>query len=58
MNIYLKTDMTTVLKRFSIGNQIQCRIENSIYTFDFTKNNSTVVLNSKMIQYGEWYVLT
>lgn len=56
MEDFLKTDIATALKRFALGNQIQCKVENSIWTFDLTKNNATVIMNPRMIQFGEWYV--
>jgi len=53
---WLKTDIDTALRIFTKGNKVQCRIENSIWTFDLSQNNSTITLNSKMILDGEWYI--
>jgi len=53
---WTKSDMCTAIRRFAMGNKVQCRFKNSTWTFDLYKNNDCIILNQTMIDFGEWYV--
>ena len=55
---WIETDLSTALHKFALGYKIECRINFSTWEFDFSKHNTTVVLNQRMIERGKWFVYT
>lgn len=54
----VETDLSTALHKFALGYKIQCRVNFSLWEFDFSKNNATVILNQRMIERGRWFVFS
>jgi len=55
---WIETDLSTALHKFTLGYKIECRVNYSIWQFDFSKNNATVILNQRMIERGKWFMCT
>lgn len=56
MNDWTNVDIITAIRNFAKGKEVQCRIRDSIWTFKLSQDNNSIILDKRMIDYGEWFI--